>query len=619
MRHFLRYIFWLSLFWLFIFFIQRNVFLFSNLNTLKQINWKEITQTNFYAFRMDLASYCYVMLFPLICYVIWFIQEKKWIKKILDVYFIVIIVISTFISIADNGLFRAWGVKITPKAITYLSYPKEVAESTQSSPLLLLFTLFFIQTALFIWIYFRWISKKLNPNNYPLAFRIVFPVLLLGILFIGARGGFQRWPINARVCYFSRQPLLNLSAVNSLWNFLDVLTTPDEMRENPYMFYNEKDMGGLINDLYAKDNNTNLVLTTERPNIVVILLESFSAEAVGALNPRQEISATPVFDSLSKEGLLFTNFYATGFRTEHGQIALLSGFPAQPRTSISRNRSKIQRLPLLIRDLGDAGYYSSYITGGDVNFSNTQFLLQFGGCKEVLGDTDFPSFKRKATWGIYDDEMFPLALQRINRQKQPFFNIIATTTNHEPFEVEVEPKFGDKDLKSKFLNTVYFTDKCMGDFFENAKGEPWYKNTLFVIIADHAHSLPNDQPSYSQKRHWIPCLFYGEVLKEEYHGKTIDVIASQSDFPKIILSQLHLNSSEYIWSKDIFNSSQKAFAFYTFDEGFGMIEPEQTIIYDYKLDDLIFLKDTALFKTDSLILQQGKALLQKEMEEYIKL
>ncbi|MDL2315193.1 sulfatase-like hydrolase/transferase [Bacteroidales bacterium OttesenSCG-928-C19] len=620
MKSFCKYLLWLLLFLFFMFFVQRNVFLYSNISSLLAIDWKDALLTNWYALRMDTAAICYIMLLPLILFICWFIKPKRWINTTLNVYFLIIIVATSLITIVDNGLFRAWGVKITPKAIMYLDNPKEALESTKSSPLFLLITLFIIQTALLVWIYLRFISKNLKKEGkYPLVFSIAFPVLFLGLLFIGARGGLQSWPINARVAYFSKQPLMNLSSVNSFWNFLDVLRTKEDLQENPYSYFDDNEMNRIVNDLYAVQDSTTFILTTERPNIVLILLESYSGEAVGVLNPEQQVSATPFIDHLSKDGLLFTNFYATGFRTEHGQVALLSGIPAQPRTSISRVRSKIQRLPLLIRNLSTAGYHTSYITGGDIDFTNTQFLLRFGGCNEVLGDKDMMPYKRKATWGVYDDEMFAFALENINKYPEPFFSIVATTTNHEPFEADVENKFGNKNIEEKYMNTVYYTDQCIETFFEEAKKESWFDNTLFIFVADHAHYLPNNQPAYAQERHWIPCMFYGKVLKDEFKGKTIDKVASQSDFPKTLLTQLNIEHPEYSWGKNILNSNQVPFAFYTFDEGFGLINNEQTIIYDCRLEDVIYVKDTALFKQDSSILQQGKALLQKEMDDFIGL
>ena len=619
MKSFFKYLSWLLLFLFVMFFVQRNVFLYSNLNSLNTIDWSDIFLSNLYALRLDATAICYILILPLILYVCWFIKPKKWIRTALNVYFIFIIIVSAFISIVDNGLYRAWGVKITPKAIMYLESPKEAMESTKSSPLFLLITLFVLQSALLVWLYLKFAAAKLKKEKYPILFSIVFPILFLGVLFIGARGGLQRWPINARVAYFSKQPLINLAGVNSFWNFLDVLTKKEELLENPYVYYEEEILNSIVENLYATQDSTDLVLTTERPNIVLILLESFSGEVVGVLNPEQTVSATPFFDKLSEEGLLFTNFYATGFRTEHAQVALLSGFPAQPRTSISYIRSKIQRLPLLIRSLSQAGYYSSYITGGDIDFTNTQFLLRYGGCNEVFGDIDLTPYKRKATWGIYDDEMFPFALEKINRHKQPFFSIIATTTNHEPFEADVENKFGNSSIKEKFMNTVHFPDQCIEKFFADAVKEPWFDNTLFIFIADHAHFMPNNRSAYAQERHWVPCMFYGKVLKEEYRGKAVNKIASHSDFPKTLLTQLGISTSEYAWGKNILNTHQLPFAFYTFDEGFGIIKEDQTIIYDCRLDDVIFVRDTSLLKTDSLILQQGKALLQKEMSDYIKL
>ena len=135
MKNFLKYLLYLFLFWLLVFFVQRNVFLFSNLGVLDILRSGDILKANLYALRMDIASICYIMLFPTLCLIAWFILKKNWVRKVLNIYFVLIVIVSTFISVVDNGLFRAWGVKLTPKAIAYLEYPKEAVESAASSPL----------------------------------------------------------------------------------------------------------------------------------------------------------------------------------------------------------------------------------------------------------------------------------------------------------------------------------------------------------------------------------------------------------------------------------------------------------------------------------------------------
>jgi hypothetical protein len=136
------------------------------------------------------------------------------------------------------------------------------------------------------------------------------------------------------------------------------------------------------------------------------------------------------------------------------------------------------------------------------------------------------------------------------------------------------------------------------------------------MVADHTNRLPKNRQNFEIERHWIPCLIYGDALKDEFKGKTFDKPASHVDLPAILLSQLKFPYEQFKWSKNILGNNSNTWAFYTFDEGFGLIKNNNKIVYDVKLKDLIY----KTYNTDdSITTQEGKALLQKLMNEYINL
>jgi phosphoglycerol transferase MdoB-like AlkP superfamily enzyme len=361
-------------------------------------------------------------------------------------------------------------------------------------------------------------------------------------------------------------------------------------------------------------DSTKMILTTERPNIVLILLESVSAECMNKLGGIKGMM--PGMDSLAEEGLLFTNYYANGFRTEQGEIALLTGFPAQPQTTIMRKFGKFDKLPNLARMLGDNGYSENYYYSGNTEFANTNAFFKLSGFEKILNENNYP-WKKRTDWGAYDEELFACHLKESDNDKQPFFSIIMTSTNHEPFNADVEQVFKGNSEADGYKNTVHYTDKCVLEYLQKAKSKPWYANTLFIIMSDHAHSYPYKRAANEAERHRIPLLFYGNVLNEKYRGKEIETIGSQIDLPAILLSQLKLGHNQFLRSKNLMNTGTPEFAYYTFDNGFGIIAPEQILVYDHNLGQVVYRKNKLPASVDHKITEQGKAFLQVTFDEYI--
>ena len=192
-----------------------------------------------------------------------------------------------------------------------------------------------------------------------------------------------------------------------------------------------------------------------------------------------------------------------------------------------------------------------------------------------------------------------------------------TSTNHEPFDAKVDKIFNSNESSDNYKNTVHYTDKCISDYLRKAKAQAWYSNTLFIITSDHAHSMPLQRGYNEPERHRIPLLFFGDVVKQEFKGKTINKFGTQTDFPAMLLSQLNIDHNNFLRSLNLFNYFSPEFAFYTFDNGFGIITPQQTLVYDHNSGKVTFSKNKMQVKDDSLLLNKGKALLQVVFEEYI--
>jgi phosphoglycerol transferase MdoB-like AlkP superfamily enzyme len=616
MKNVWRYLLKLFVFLLLLFFVQRVIFLLFRYSELKNISASEMMGLMLPSLQLDISAICYVLIIPFLLLCLHLFIDGNTVPKILKYYIWLIIIMTGIINISDISLYEAWNTRINQKAISYLAYPGEVIAGALSMHYLSSFIIFLLFVLIFIFLYKKFFHRPLNPEAGALK-KIIFIVVVPVLLLLGIRGGVQQYPVSKSSAYFSGSSFLNQAALNGSWNFIYVLTHPVEENKNPYKFFADDEARKIVKEIFASPNDSSVsILKTKRPNILLIMLESFSADVIEPLGGLKGI--TPGFTELSKEGLLFTHFYASGFRTEQGLAALISGFPSQPQTTIIRQFGKFDKLPGLAKTLDSASYTSSYYAGGDLHFANTISYLRAMGFDKLYGEEDF-KHSRRTGWAAYDEDLFRFVNENMRETHEPFFTVAVSETSHEPFDADVEKIIESKpgDWCNDYLNTVHYTDKCLKEFISSIKNQSWYANTLVAIVADHGHACPSHAEPNSEKKHHIPFLLLGGALKEELRGKTFSRASSQIDFPAIILSNIGLKYDQYHWSRNVFNPTESSFAFYSFDDGFGWINERQQLIFDNRTNKVILKNDSLSAEENELYLRQGKAYLQLLMDEYV--
>jgi phosphoglycerol transferase MdoB-like AlkP superfamily enzyme len=186
---------------------------------------------------------------------------------------------------------------------------------------------------------------------------------------------------------------------------------------------------------------------------------------------------------------------------------------------------------------------------------------------------------------------------------------ILTLSSHEPFEVPIPNKFIGDDLPSKFRKAANYTDLSFGEFMAKAEKEKWFKNTLFVVVADHGHRLPKEYDNaYDHRKFRIPLFFYGEVINKKYNGTVVNKIGSQTDIASTLLNQINISDTAFHWSTNLLDKSKEGFAFYSYDNGIGWVDEQNTINVDNVRKELIYQK------TESLKIQQKKKIAQAYMQ-----
>jgi phosphoglycerol transferase MdoB-like AlkP superfamily enzyme len=387
--------------------------------------------------------------------------------------------------------------------------------------------------------------------------------------------------------------------------------------KNPYLYYPKDEAANLVNKILETPQGSHTdLLTSNKPNVVLIILESFTADVVESLGGEKGVA--PQMEKLASEGVLFDNIHASGDRTDKGVVAILNAFPSQATKSIMKFNSKQAKLPSLAKTFAENAYSTSFFYGGESEFFNMKSYLLSHRYQDVIDKGFFEKKDMNSKWGAFDDLVYNKLLSKANTSKQPFFFTLLTLTNHEPFELPGKPRFSGESVEDKFRSTAFYTDSCLSAFLNSAKKESWYKNTLFIVVADHGHRLPKNQHEiYHPNRFRIPLLFFGEVIKQEFRGKRISKIGSQTDIASTLFNQLKMPSKQFKWSRDILDSGTPGFAFFDWDNGFSVVTPEQAISFDNTGKNILFKADTSRQSKDENLLRYGKAYMQQVFQDFL--
>ncbi|MET1055585.1 MAG: LTA synthase family protein [Pedobacter sp.] len=570
------------IFWLLFFLLDRIIFVCNFLKDIPHAAVLEIVAVSWHGIRLDLAAAAYMISLPLLYFIISYLisgrkKEMHWLRKLNKAY----IILFSIIAVINLNIYREWGSKINAKAVGFaFSSPNEALASSASSPIFFSLGILAILIAsgfvLSKWI----IPQELTLRRISLWVKIPFCVLLAGLTFLMIRGGWGVSPNNQSMAYYSDQQMLNHAAVNTEWNLIADLLKSRHTERNPYNYVSEKDAELMVKELYAVKKDTTLqILKAKRPNVVVVIMESFTADLTKTLG--NENGITPKFDSLARQGVLFSRIYSTGNRTDKGIVGTLAGYPSLAAESIVKFPEKMERISALSRELLRNGYQTSFFYGGQSEFDNYKAFVLSHGYQLLVDKSKFSSKDMNSKWGAYDGTVFNAHLRHLNQARQPFFSTQMTLTNHEPFEVPGNYKFGNSDNVHKFKSTAFYTDSCLNDFLARAKKQPWYANTLFIFVADHGHIMPKGRNEvFIPQRYHIPLLFFGDVIKDEYRGKIMSGVGSQIDVPSTLLHQLGISSRGFKWSKNLLNPGTRSFAFFSWDNGMGFIDNKQCVTFD---------------------------------------
>ncbi|MGI9543917.1 MAG: LTA synthase family protein [Cyclobacteriaceae bacterium] len=599
-------------FWLAYFILSKIAFLTYQLDESQQLSRDLLTGIFVHGLKMDVSFTAYLCIIPFLVVALSTLGFVNQSRRTLAIYTFFCLFFLTFLVALDMELFQFWGYRLDATPLAFIDSPKLMFASASSSPLALLILGIIIIGLIFSYLYRKYVHSisRLWLVLHP-AYLALF-LFLTACLILPIRGGIQLAPLNQSDVYFSKNNFANQAALNVPWNFFRSISKRTYSKHNPYSFMEMDDAKAIVDSLYkpvsfAKELQ---IQSVSNPNVLIILWESFTAKAVEALNGKYQ-GITPQFDMLASEGILFTNFYASGDRSAKGLVALLSGYPAQPTESIIKIPNKTSQLPVLSQDFKDLGYRTSFYHGGELSFANMKSYLVQGGFDEIIDKSDFDQADMNSKWGAHDHVLFDRWAIDMAQTKEPFFSVVFTLSSHEPFEVPMEPQFAGDDLESLYLNSLYYTDQSLGKFVDEIKQRPWYRNTIVIVLADHGHRLLDNSQRYHPDKYHIPMLWLGGALQTT--DTLVHQVASQTDLPATLLHQLNLGSQHYPWSRDIFHPQTKAFSPFVFNHGIGFIQKDGFYAYDQE-GKVLLHRDP---KVSNAAILAGKAHLQVLFQDYL--
>lgn len=579
-----------------IFIIAKVVFMLYN--TTQVFTGHDIFAVLYNGLSLDFSTSLYIIIVPfLVCTVSIWLGGIKTLRVILRAYYLLIAIVMTLAFVADTSLYEFWLFKLDSTCLQYLETPTEAMASVSMGYIVIRLIVIVIVSIIVWWAYThpRW---RITLSSHRITESVV-ALLCIPVIIIGIRGGLGESTTNIGQVYFSQNQFLNHSAVNPVFNFIDSFDKADA----DYSFMSDEECTKLMSDLYNTQSiDCDTLLNTQNPNIIIILLEGCGG-VFTEIGGRTDI--TPNLNKLTKEGIYFTKCYGNSWRTDRGTVCALSGYPSFPTMSVMKIPSKSRSLPNIAITLQkERGYKTSYLYGGDINFTNMRSYLISGGFENLTWMKDYSADEQKtAQWGVRDDITFKTLYQMATNAEQPFLIGYSTLSSHVPWDVPIH-HFDDE-----VINSFYYLDQCIGDFINNFRKSKAWKNTLIVMLPDHGIPHNGIDESSSLMNH-IPMIWVGGAVKEP---RQIDKVCNQTDLPATLLGQLGISHDDFSFSRDVLSSTYtRPFATHTFDDGFSMVDSTSFVCYDFVSNKVIAEEG----RKNEQLLTLGKAILQAASKDF---
>jgi len=611
-----------------LFVLQKPLFLFLEKGSATQPVdniFTELPAVIWHGLPLDLSMAGYLSVIPgfLSIAVVWL--KRDLVKPIMNIYFIIASLFITCSFLLNASLYPYWKYPLDSTPLFYFFTSPADAIASVSIWQVILSIVILIVLTIGVWFTLRMRGEKRQQySRYAYGYgglgsgkrnrfddfdrhrgrTSIILLLLTGLLFLPIRGGITVSTMNTGQAYYSQNAYLNHSAVNPLFSLLESITHQEDFASQ-YRFMKDKEADKIFATMTSTSDENTYPLLNEAtfkkgtPDILIVIMESFASDIMPSMGSYKDVAVC--LDSIAQQSILFTRFYANSFRTDRGMVSILSGYPAQPTTSIMRYPRKTSQLPSIARNLAKyKNYKTTYYYGGDADFCNMRSYLVSQGYQHIISDANFPIEDKLSKWGVPDHIVAARMMEDIKAQqneKRPMLRILQTSSSHEPFEVPYHR------LKDKRLNAFAYTDSVMGAIVREYRKLPKWKNTLIVFVPDHVGGYKENLNDHDRSRYQIPLILAGGAISRPMK---VGIIGSQHDIAATLLGQLGVEHREFTFSKNMMSDATPKFAFFAVNDAFGIVSEENSLIYDNRAKRIVYDKGEKGFN-----LKRGQAYLQK--------
>ncbi len=429
----------------------------------------------------------------------------------------------------------------------------------------------------------RIISRSEADSKGHIIIKIISFIVLVGVVFIGIHGRFDtKSPIRVGTAYFCNNNFLNQLGLNPNFTFIQSWIEKNSAKGQKYKFMDSAE--ALANVQKALNINE---INPEKPlarqihydslpnnyNVIVVIMESHSADKMSRHGNTKNL--TPFFDSLSTEGLYYTNCYTAGTHTYCGIFGTTCSYPVVYR------QHPLKHTPITLYDglattLKNKGYSTMFFVPHDSQFDNMEGFLLKNEFERVVSKRDYPAEAAKTTLGVPDDYMFSYSLPLLDElyaQGKPFCATYLTASDHGPYYI---PDYfeGHSDAANDLI--VEYADWAKAKFMKEASRHAWYDKTIFAFVADHGNTADATYPVSLSFIH-SPMLFYCKDLIEP---RCDSVMAGQIDLFPTLMGLLNLNYTNNTMGIDLRNET-RPYIFSFADDKYAVIDSEWLLIVDY--------------------------------------
>lgn len=590
----LKYLFSIHLSGILFFTLFRVLLLVANYSFYEELDDKSyyIAKSLLIGLRFDNVVACYLVLLPLGVVLIssLFGVFNRVVMRIVNTFFQVMYILAFGILAANIPYFKYFFNHLNASIYNWLGYTDTTLSMMAGEASYYIYVIAFVVLA-YCWVRLtNYFLKCLKKHSEPWSLKsqlCLLPVscILIGLSILGLRGSVYVSPIRTGASFFCQNPFFNQVGNNPVFNLvrstLDANSSSNRrlnLMDDAEAVYTAKHL--LKADQSSAANSPVLLRkvvsdsaqVAGKPNVVLIFMESMSAELMDRHG--NHMNLTPFLDSLSRESIYFDRFYSAGNHTNQGVFSTLYSYPSILKRNMMKNSviPHYQGLPQVLRA---HQYKNIFFMPHEAQYDNMNGFLLANGFEQLYSQEDYPLMSAANCWGVSDEFLLNYSIPVLTRQsqsKEPFFGVLLTVSNHPPYVIPANFQARTQEPETQI---VEFADYSIAQFFAQAKQEPWFENTIFILLADHGKIWRTPLYTIPTSFNHIPLLIYSPLLKPTLYSNP----GGQIDVAPTLLGLLGIDYDNVGLGVDLFKE-QRPYMFFTSDDAIGCVD--STYFYIYK-------------------------------------